>query len=511
MCGFSFLYLGFTCVLAKRKLMWNDELYTYYISVLPSLADVWAALLTGGEVLPPFFYVITRSSFALLGISAVSIRVPAVLGFWLMTLCLFRFVCIRSSAPYGLLAALFPLVTSAYYYSYEARPYGLVLGFSALALLCWQSAARDRFRLLSLGGMSFSLAAAVSNHYYAILTFLPIALGEAVRTISRRRFDMPLWIALGAATTPLLLFLPLIRRAKSSSGIFWAPATWMAVPNFYDNLLGSAALPLLATLFLAGIYLTRRNGSLAARSDCTAPLWEIAAAFGFITIPVFGVLMGKFVTGAFTDRYVISAVIGFSILIALAAHRILDGHILSGSSLGLSICCWFVLTHINTFRTATGAVPSMKLLRSQSESSLPIVASDAHTFVVFSHYAPLDISERLVYLADTKAALRHLGSDSVERGMINLIKPWFHLNVTDYKSFILSQRRFYLYGSPSYLCWLIPELKMTDLRLEFRGQSGSNFLFLVYTKDQPDGAAGVRLNANPANLSDKETEGRPRS
>ena len=29
-----------TIVFARRKLLWNDELYTYYIATLPSLGDI---------------------------------------------------------------------------------------------------------------------------------------------------------------------------------------------------------------------------------------------------------------------------------------------------------------------------------------------------------------------------------------------------------------------------------------------------------------------------------------
>src|SRR5262245_9448063 len=54
------LYWAVTLVLARRKLMWNDELYTYYVATLPSMHDVWNALMAKGEQTPPFFYVVTR-------------------------------------------------------------------------------------------------------------------------------------------------------------------------------------------------------------------------------------------------------------------------------------------------------------------------------------------------------------------------------------------------------------------------------------------------------------------
>ncbi len=52
LCGVSTLYLVVTCLLAREKLLWNDELFTLYISRLSTLNDVWSALMTGAEQLP---------------------------------------------------------------------------------------------------------------------------------------------------------------------------------------------------------------------------------------------------------------------------------------------------------------------------------------------------------------------------------------------------------------------------------------------------------------------------
>src|SRR5262249_44942096 len=60
---FSIMYWGGTYVLASRKLMWNDELFTFYIAQLPSVAEIWSVLSTGAEQIPPVFYMITRASF----------------------------------------------------------------------------------------------------------------------------------------------------------------------------------------------------------------------------------------------------------------------------------------------------------------------------------------------------------------------------------------------------------------------------------------------------------------
>src|SRR4051812_15373250 len=83
----SVVYALLTWTLARRKLMWNDELYTYYVARLPSMHDVWNALMARGEQTPPLFFAITRLSFRLFGVNHLSIRLPEILAFWTMTVC----------------------------------------------------------------------------------------------------------------------------------------------------------------------------------------------------------------------------------------------------------------------------------------------------------------------------------------------------------------------------------------------------------------------------------------
>jgi hypothetical protein len=488
--AYTLIYMTGTCVLAARRPLWNDELYTYYMSRLPGFAAVWAALMSGGEQLPPLFFAITRAALRVSGNGSLPLRLPAILGFWVMGLCLFQFVSSRTSTVYGLVAALFPLVTGAYYYAYEARPYGLVLGFGALSLLCWQAATEGR-RRLSLALLALSLAAAVSNHYYAVLLYFPLALGEAARTLARRRIDWAIWAAFLISAAPLVLFLPLIRKARAYSGTFWAPPRWVAVPDFYQGLLVPSALLLLALLFLAAIKQTVDSPKLSAAEAgprARPALHEVVAAAGFVIIPVVAVLLAKFVTRAFTDRYAMPCVIGMGALVALSSHRLLNGRVIWGCMATLCLCGWFTFNEARAFLDLAGAgskhAQAIKLL--QSGADLPIVISDPHTVVEFSYYAPPEITSRMVYLADPSASLRHLGFDSVDRGMRDLVGPWFGVNVADYKQFMARRRQFWVYGNLGFLSWLIDELQKEDVKIELKDHQGGNFLFLVTPREQTD-------------------------
>lgn len=483
--GFTVLYAVFTYVLAKRKPLWNDELYTYYIARLPVMTDVWGALMSGGEQLTPFFYLLTRASTALFGLNDFALRLPEMIGFWVMCVCLFFFVARRASNFYALLAAIFPLVTYTYYYAFEARPYGLVLGFSALALLCWQSATMNRFRPLSIICLALSLAGALSSHYYGIFAIFPLALGEAVRTTVRRRFDVPVWAAFCLAITPLVLHLPLIQQARTYSGGFWAKPQWLDVPNFYSSMFFPTVLPLILLLFLSGVYQTVWRDKMPDESHTTPkitpPIFEVAAALGFIIIPIVCVILGKFVTGGFTDRYAVTAIIGFSILISFIAAKLNNNNILI--SIVLVVCfvgCFRLLVLRETWSVERNsrAMTKIRLLQSKDVKQLPIVIADPHTFIEFNYYAP-EISSRVVYLADPEISLRRIKQNSIERGMVDLLKPWFGLNVTDYQSYVAARPRFLLCGDPQYFSWIVPQLEEDGMQLELKGFEGSTMLFIV--------------------------------
>jgi hypothetical protein len=497
--GFTILYLALTCVTASKRMLWNDELFTLYTSRLPTFSDIWSALSTGADQIPPFFHLLTRASFSVLGIFELSVRLPEVVGFWIMSLCLFYFVSKRSSALYGFAAMLFPLATAAYDYAYEARPYGVVLGFSALALLCWQSAAERRRRNLSLVALALSVAGALSSHYFAVLIFFPIAFGELVRSFSRRRVDIPIWVALGTGMSVLLIFLPLIERSKSYSAHFWSPPKWILLPGFYYFLLAPAVLSLVAAFLTAAVpwpAAVEDSNRRIDNSSAVTPIHELAAVFGFIAIPLIGVIFAQVFTGAFVYRYALPAVIGFSILFAFAVNRMANGRSIIGAAFVISLGIGFIFVGLRNFQSlntiSLNQTKTYEFLRAEGDSKLPIVAGDLHTFMLLAYYAPPDISSRLVYLADSQASLRYLDQTVVDQGILDL-KPWFRVNAEQYRPYIASQKRFLLYtrvrgdrtwlgcfwGQPWDLNWIIFQLKEDAMRIELLGRNEDDLLFLV--------------------------------
>jgi hypothetical protein len=106
----------------------------------------------------------------------------------------------------------------------------------------------------------------------------------------------------------------------------------------------------------------------------------------------------------------------------------------------------FVLAPYDELRTTLGGtdflLSASELLQGQADPALPIVAAEPHVFMALAHYAPPAVTDRLVYLGDVEASQRRLGHNSVERGMVDLVGPWFRLPVRPYKSYIAAHPRF---------------------------------------------------------------------
>jgi hypothetical protein len=160
----------FACRVASQVPL-RHEFFTSHIAQL-DYRGMWAVLSAKWDYNPPTYYQLVSISTVFLGVSPFSIRLPSIVGFWAMAVCLGLFVGRRCQITYAWVAGLLPLATDAFPYAWEARPYGLALGFTALALFCWQVAADGSASPLALVGVALGLGGATASHYYAVLGHL---------------------------------------------------------------------------------------------------------------------------------------------------------------------------------------------------------------------------------------------------------------------------------------------------------------------------------------------------
>jgi len=454
---FSFAYFLTTCYRASRKSFWSDELYTLYVSRLPDIVSGWKALTSGVDFNPPLFYLLTRLAETPFGEGHVATRLPSILGLWILCLCLFWFVSLRTSAMAGFISMLFPLVTNAYYYGYEARPHGVVLGFCGIALVCWQAALHRSCRFWCLLGMGVALSSALLTHSYGVLVFFPLAAGELARTIRFRRVDWSVWRVFLMASVAVLVSIPLFRAVKVHVGNGLVPGFDLLWQSYYVHF-GPAVVVLGLLVICLGI------AESIYRSEPQPNGWnhfepeELVAILAFACLPVLAFLLARTVKGPLLDRYTISCVVGLAALVgSLAARRAAVGPVV------LLLLCGQIAVDFRKFvRSATLIEPSTgafapghplavptarqpftdayEWIDSVPDKTLPLVLLDPWEFLPIAYYSPPQLTSRLVYLSGPD----YNGENY--RKLRECCQP--KAKVTLRSEFLRSHKKFLAYGGP---------------------------------------------------------------
>jgi di/tricarboxylate transporter len=103
----------------------------FEIAQLPTAADVIGAWFASGDGMPPLVHLATHLVGSTLGFSHVTGRLPAMVGFWLMCVCIFIFLRRRVGIALATIGMLLP-VTAPRCTRMPTKPrgYGMVLGFA---------------------------------------------------------------------------------------------------------------------------------------------------------------------------------------------------------------------------------------------------------------------------------------------------------------------------------------------------------------------------------------------
>jgi len=339
-----FRYVG---VKAWFQPMWMDEYFTLFLTQISGVPAFWTAFFSGPEGNPPFYFVAARAASQLLGPSSFALRLPSLLGFWLMCLGLYGFVARRCNLAFAWAAMILPTCTFALRYAYDARPYGLLLGLSAAALFCWQGATIHDRRLLYLVGLAGCLGLTIWTHFYSVLLFIPLGLAELVRTRSRRRVDVGIWTAFALGLSPILGLTGLIQQTARLRENFWAAPKWYQILDTYTWLFLPAVTPLVAALTLISWLTIRKHdsGTESKQNEpigvLLVPIHELVAVTGLVAMPLITMVLAKLVTNAYVPRYALPTVIGCDLLIVLSAAILTRNEPAVGVSGALILGGWF--------------------------------------------------------------------------------------------------------------------------------------------------------------------------
>jgi hypothetical protein len=471
---FSLWYFALAVMQASTRPLWHDELFTAYLSRVATAGQLWAALESGVDLMPPLYHLMVRAQEPLLGDSTLALRLPSLIGFWVMCLCLYRYVTRSLPAEFGFAAMLLPLCTSGAYYMAEARPYGWVLGLASVALVSWQAMGDRPARWAWRATLTASLAAAIASHYYAVLLLLPLGLGELARSVRRRSIDWTVWACLTAPLLVLLPLLPLLRTVREFAPTFWTSPRIGEAVLVYRSWFGHSdwVFVLLAAIAAAALVVRDDRAGEAPRRP---PIDDLVPALALLALPFIGALMAFATRSGFASRYVLPGIIGLAIAGSFALAR------LAGRSALLRLATVAVLLFnyellfssrdVVAAATRPPATTALERRLLDLDPSAPIVVTSPHAFLKMYHYSPAGIVQRLRYVADPQHAYRGAGTDTADRALL-LLTRHVSLPVDQYPGGLPALQRYYVLDVAP-LNWLVPELlaRQTTLTLIASGET----------------------------------------
>ncbi|HXB62182.1 MAG TPA: glycosyltransferase family 39 protein, partial [Acidobacteriaceae bacterium] len=426
--GFLVLTAAISLAVSHYRMMWFDEFLILNTDSVSSLRQLLHVQRTTPISLDPFTYhLFAHLSIRLFGAGAFAIRLPSLLGYLLMQVCLFLFVRRIASQNAALFAMVFPSLLYAQYFSVAARPYGLELGLYALVMLCWQNAIRsDSHRTATLITLAVALSLKLNTHFFAILLLIPLYAAELFRSVQRRRLDLPLLASIGLGTAAIVAALPFVKAAAEFREHYIAlnvdahfiPLAYQTLLVFPDGSSGMGRTIFLAVLILALLW----GGIRLVKYPVPGMLKpEYVLLITLTALPFFGYLLAVFVTHSIYARYVIGAALGMTILEAVAFAPLLNSRRTFRVVLGLMLLV--VLAHgvqrIHRERQSKQRRLAELVLSPVIKAELMstpdhlLYIQDLETFFVARFYEPdPDVRARLALVCSYDQELRLMNQDT---------------------------------------------------------------------------------------------------
>lgn len=456
---------GFPLLQSATRPFWFDEVCTAIICRLPGNADIWKALTNAADTNPPLFYYICRFMHSFVANEQLAYRLPSILGLCITVACIYKTLVKRVDRLSALAGAAFVLCTPMINYAHEARPYALMVGTVAIAIVAWQRVAKSAHWPILL---SVALALSVSLHYYAIFAWPAFIVAEGTVWATGRRFRTSVWVALAAGGLPLLVYTPLLASIRHYyGGNFWAPVRVAEAFEVYDWLFSLAAyrgfaLTLAVTVSFVYWVAMRQRKRVVTKAVPGEDLRveEGSLACMLLLLPVTAVLVSEITHSGMADRYMLPTVLGAALIVGFLTSR------WPAKLRALALAVMLTSYGLNTIRD-TKTILSDLLYRRQPvrmlqalnltgvrnrDPNLPIIISSGLEFLPMAYYDSSEEYPNVYALVDRQAAIAFAKTDSVDCALLAL-KRYFPLQVQDYRQFALQHHEFFLVSAGMFDWW----------------------------------------------------------
>jgi hypothetical protein len=464
---------------ALARPFWSDEVCTAIMAMLASPSKIWEALARSADTQPPFFFLLTAFGNRLVTDQHLAFRLPALVGFFCVPVCLYLFVARRAGVMAGLIASLVPMMTSFQTYASEARPYGFELGCVAAGLLFWQRLERSRGYAVPL---ALALAAAVASHYYALIAIGAIFVGEFVRLIRTREIRWSAWIPFAIAVTPFVVGLPLMKAIREYYGEhFWAHNSMQGLFLSYAALTGlgtSMTIGVIAVLWVILIVKMFATEKRFKPEECAvAAFWLLLPAFVSVILIV--------AHGGLVPRYVMSMVLGLAVAAGVVAGNVKPQAAATVLAVLLVNHAFGLMNHgLSVFRgqsrspVANSMATVLQDFVREFPVSQPIVVSSATDYLTLNFYSGPEIKSRMLALVDPPEAVRAIGTDSGDLEVMAL-KQFTPINIQPFSKFRREHQHFLMFSTSNSFDWWPERLSHDGHTVVLRRAEGPYQLYEV--------------------------------
>ncbi len=499
---FIVIYLPSAFEASHTRLLWHDEIYTYWIAQAPTFRAMLADLQTL-DLNPPLLYTLTRLSFHLFGVSTLSTRLPEIFFFLVALLAIFRFVRLRLGVTFALFAVGLLMECDIAYLRVEARPYAILLGCLAVAMVGWQQAASPelsptrRHRALALTIIFLGVLGMMFSHIFAILSVSALIAAELWRQLRQRKLDLPILLALSLPLLAVVTYVPMLRN--HGAAIF--PAAFQPTGEkiffFYIDAINRELVVLCLAAFSALLFL--RLGLLKPAPPARGPRWFFTQSEWVLLILLLAsplVIMVELLLthGAFWERYGAPASFAVVMLTAalLARWTIRNGRPDPRAAfLGFGIVIlmsglWTAIPRqIAAHRlipTAANMEPIHKPCQSCAQTlalnpTLPLVDASGLAFVEMNLRESPETLSRVFYLTDKEASTSIAHANMFEPMPRLATRFHFHGHIQPYPAFIAQHPHFFVLGTYDYPeDWLLTKLIQDHANLRVIGRVNDSYM-----------------------------------
>jgi hypothetical protein len=491
------LFLCVACLLflvsaighSSAKEPWVDEVFSMLIDRLPTPAAIWHALDGRMQQDPPAYHLLAHYLYRVLPFTALVARAPAIAGYLLMLISFYFLIKRHCPAVYAAAAFFVPGSTFLRIWAWEARPYGLMLGVSALCLLFWDGASSGKRPVANRVGVAVTIALAISLHFFGALLVAGLLAGEAGKWVVRRRPDLPTIAAIAAGALTILLWLPLLRDDFAvMRPLYRDHALVTDLFSIWNDTLKLAPVALTLVL-LAGVYIVageiprrRENG----RDFPPQARALLAVGAGFVLVPIAAFLQARVGTGIFQSKYVMLTAFGPILLLPLLLAGLTSRSTIAGLCLLLATASNDVVVSARGISdlwrkpesSNSDVVGLQKLLPSADHN---VVVGSAFDFLPLHFNSTSPFRDQLVYLFDAEKSEKYTGNGTLDKDSEGLVGIYpGHLESFD--RFVQTHSHFYLVtaiGDANRVAWIYVYQQRVQAQQRYIGQVGDFTVFDV--------------------------------